>query len=75
MSLFMSVKSFFGRNELQDIDRLRLKGVKIGSNCEIYRDVNFGSEPYLIDIGNHVRITRGCKLITHDGGGMGYTPT
>lgn len=42
-------------------------GVTIGSNCEIYDDVNFGSEPYLITIGNHVRITRGCKFITHDG--------
>lgn len=43
-------------------------GVKIGKNCEIYRDVTWGSEPYLIKIGNNVRITKGCRFITHDGG-------
>ena len=46
----------------------RKKGVHIGSNCEIYRTVQFGSEPYLITIGNNVRITSGVRLITHDGG-------
>ena len=43
-------------------------GVKIGDNCEIYPSVNFGSEPYLISLGNHVRINSGVQLITHDGG-------
>ena len=43
-------------------------GVQIGQNCEIYRDVNFGSEPYLIKMGNHVRVTSGVKFCTHDGG-------
>lgn len=47
---------------------LKKEGLKIGEECEIYRGVSFGSEPYLIEIGNHVRITAGCKLITHDGG-------
>ncbi|MFR1295915.1 MAG: hypothetical protein ACLSBH_11080 [Coprobacillus cateniformis] len=42
--------------------------MKIGEECEIYKDVVFGSEPYLIEIGDHVRITNGCKFITHDGG-------
>lgn len=28
----------------------------------------FGSEPYLITIGEHVEITAGCVFITHDGG-------
>ena len=43
-------------------------GVSIGNNCEIYRDVNWGSEPFLITIGDNVRITSGCKFVTHDGG-------
>lgn len=47
---------------------LRKKGVHIGENCEIYKSANFGSEPYLISIGNHVRINSGVQLITHDGG-------
>ncbi len=46
----------------------KLGGVKIGSDCEIYPSVSFGSEPYLVEIGNHVRITDGVKFITHDGG-------
>ena len=43
-------------------------GAKIEQDCEIYRNVSFGSEPYLIKIGDNVRITEGVKLITHDGG-------
>lgn len=50
------------------VEKLKKRGIKIGKNCEIYGDVMFGSEPYLITIGNHVRITSGCKFITHDGG-------
>ena len=47
---------------------LKKNGTKIGNNSEIYGDVSFGSEPYLIEIGNNVRIASGTKLITHDGG-------
>ena len=47
---------------------LRKKGVKIGDNSEIYSTVSFGSEPYLISIGNNVRITAGVHFVTHDGG-------
>ena len=47
---------------------LRSEGVKVGSNCVINKDVNFGTEPYLVSVGDNVRITTGVKLITHDGG-------
>lgn len=43
-------------------------GLRIGDDCEIYPGVAFGSEPYLISIGNHVRITANVTFITHDGG-------
>lgn len=46
----------------------RKKIIAIGNNCEVYQSVNFGSEPYLIKIGNQVRIASGVKFITHDGG-------
>jgi acetyltransferase-like isoleucine patch superfamily enzyme len=42
-------------------------GVKIGSNCRLVGHVRFGSEPYLVSIGNHVSITE-SEFITHDGG-------
>ncbi|SMQ76593.1 Hexapeptide repeat of succinyl-transferase [Sphingopyxis terrae subsp. ummariensis] len=44
----------------------RRKGVTVGDNCRIYiRD--FGSEPFLITIGNNVTITAGVFILTHDG--------
>lgn len=43
-------------------------GGKIGEGCSIAPDVFFGSEPYLITIGNNVRVSRGVKFATHDGG-------
>ncbi|MBM7709264.1 acyltransferase [Enterococcus lemanii] len=42
-------------------------GLIIGENCDISNDVIFGSEPYLIEIGNNVRLTRGVNFVTHDG--------
>lgn len=50
------------------IKELRKQGIVIGIGCEIYKDVTWGSEPYLISIGNHVRITSGVRFVTHDGG-------
>lgn len=42
-------------------------GVKLGDNCRIYT-TNFGSEPYLINIGDNVTLSNDVQLITHDGG-------
>lgn len=42
--------------------------VKMGENCEIFNDVSFGSEPYLVQLGNQVKITAGVRFVTHDGG-------
>ncbi len=45
----------------------RKLGATIGKNCRIYT-YYWGSDPYLITIGDHVHITRGVKFVTHDGG-------
>jgi acetyltransferase-like isoleucine patch superfamily enzyme len=45
----------------------RFQGVSIGIDCNIQK-VSFGSEPYLIEIGDHVQITDGTKIFTHGGG-------
>jgi acetyltransferase-like isoleucine patch superfamily enzyme len=45
---------------------LRRQGVKIGKNCLIHT-VSFSTEPYLVEIGDDVRITSGTIFITHDG--------
>lgn len=52
----------------QPIKFWRGQGAKIGSDCEIYASASFGSEPYLISIGNHVRVNAGVQFVTHDGG-------
>jgi len=49
------------------IKYLRKQGMKIGHNCRI-STMSFSTEPYLIEIGNHVAIAAGTDLITHDGG-------
>jgi acetyltransferase-like isoleucine patch superfamily enzyme len=46
----------------------RYLGVKIGTNARITGNVTFGSEPYLIEIGDNVTITQEVKFNTHDGG-------
>ena len=51
-----------------DLKRFKAEGGIIGKNCEVHSQVEFGSEPYLITIGDHVRITQGVKFVTHDGG-------
>lgn len=45
----------------------RCIGVTFGKNCKFIRP-NFGTEPYLISMGDHVEITHGVKFLTHDGG-------
>lgn len=44
------------------------KGATIGDRCSIHGSADLGSEPYLIKIGDHVRINAGVSLVTHDGG-------
>ncbi|MDQ9022754.1 acyltransferase [Acinetobacter sichuanensis] len=44
----------------------RNKGVIIGKDCRIYIK-EWGSEPFLISIGDRVTITSGVRLVTHDG--------
>ena len=44
----------------------RLLGVKVGSNCDIQTRF-FGSEPYLIEIGDNVQATYAVKFYTHGG--------
>lgn len=44
----------------------RSKGVTVGEGCRIYIRA-FGTEPFLVTIGDRVTITSGVRLITHDG--------
>ena len=47
----------------------RTLGANIGENCSfIGRNISLSSEPYLISIGNNVRVSFDVVFITHDGG-------
>lgn len=50
------------------IKDLRRNGMKIGKNVRIMSKVDFGSEPYLITIGDNVTLSVGVLFSTHDGG-------
>ena len=43
-------------------------GVNIGNNPHFYGPTSWGTEPWLITIGDNVHITEKCKFINHDGG-------
>ncbi|MBF6648735.1 DapH/DapD/GlmU-related protein [Methylobacter sp. BlB1] len=42
-------------------------GVKFGSNCK-FRTKYFGTEPYLIEVGDNVQTSSNVYFINHDGG-------
>lgn len=42
-------------------------GLKIGNDTRLAGSIDFGSEPFLISIGNCCLITDGVRFITHDG--------
>jgi acetyltransferase-like isoleucine patch superfamily enzyme len=65
--MFHYLKSLIKLFFITDEHFLRKKGVKIGKNCSIMSR-NFGSEPYLVEIGDHVQITNGVKIFTHGAG-------
>jgi acetyltransferase-like isoleucine patch superfamily enzyme/O-antigen/teichoic acid export membrane protein len=48
----------------------RSLGVRMGEGCRILEMTGgtFGSEPYLVTIGNHVQVGTGVRFLTHDGG-------
>ena len=46
------------------------RGFRVGDRCRLI-DVSlktFGSEPYLVRLGDHVTLTSGVRFLTHDGG-------
>lgn len=60
------IKGYYYRFALSNIAFARHIGVDIGKDCRIYTK-DFGSEPWLIQIGNKVTITNGVRFINHDG--------
>ena len=49
------------------IEYSRKIGVEIGENCKLNGVPNWGSEPYLIELGSRTEISFEVAFITHDG--------
>lgn len=64
---FFYLFKYVYKRMISPITYWRKQGVKIGDDCSI-SSCDFGTEPYLITIGNHVQITDGVKFFTHGGG-------
>lgn len=61
--LLQKLKLRYGSQETV-VRTLREMGVQIGERCRIYTD-NFGGEPWLIKIGDHVCISNDVTFVNH----------
>ncbi|MBM6686774.1 acyltransferase [Faecalicatena contorta] len=55
-------------SKYKPVEYARWVGVNIGKNPHFYGPTSWGTEPWLITIGDNVHITGNCKFINHDGG-------
>lgn len=62
----MKISSIFNRF-LSPSARAKKRGVKMGKSCIIAKSVDFGSEPYMVTIGDYFYSSDNIKFITHDG--------
>lgn len=62
--MFKKIKKLIKGNYQLALDQ----GLQVGKGVTIMGDVNFGSEPYLITLGDDVRVSSHVSFITHDGG-------
>ena len=66
ISLLSRIYLFLFKKIYREEKYARKIGVDIGKDCRIYTD-RFGSEPYLISVGNKVTLSNYVLFITHDG--------
>ncbi|MEM9413931.1 MAG: acyltransferase [Planctomycetota bacterium] len=56
------------RRRTDPVGYARSLGIRVGENCRLLGEIHYGTEPYLITIGNRVSISDGSMILTHDGG-------
>jgi len=67
--LVFIIESYFADNYSVSKVYRKYYDIKIGNNVRFTgRHISFGSEPFLIEIGDNVTITADVKFETHDGG-------
>ena len=67
MSIVKKIIDRCRRKVIDPIKYSRSVGVTIGNNCKLIGVPNWGSEPWLISLGNHTEVSFDCVFITHDG--------
>ncbi|MCS5422121.1 MULTISPECIES: acyltransferase [Psychrilyobacter] len=56
------------QRKLNPLKFAKRKGVNIKGNVKLYGRQNWGTEPWMITLGNNVYITNNVSFLTHDGG-------
>ena len=69
-SVIIFIKELYLRYKLNPVEYARYCGVIVGNNCSI-NIRKWGTEPYLIRIGNNVAITSCVSIHTHGGESLG----
>jgi acetyltransferase-like isoleucine patch superfamily enzyme len=64
----LKIRLFFADSEQKSNIFRNVYGIKIGKNVRFTGMPKWGSEPYLIEIGDDVTITQNVVFHTHDGG-------
>lgn len=67
MSIFSRLIRKIKKYMSDPISYSREMGVNIGNDCKLNGVPNWGSEPYLISLGNHTEVSFEVTFITHDG--------
>lgn len=65
--MLYKLKKLYYRLFGSGVEYARYIGVQFGENC-FFATKNWSSEPYLIEIGNNVQITKDVTIHTHGGG-------
>ena len=71
MSIIRKIEKFIWLYIKKDrVGYARKIGVHVGDNCQILADpgIAFGTEPWLISLGDHVDVTAGVEFLNHEGG-------
>ena len=73
MTMIKKIKTLYYKFFKSGTEYARFLGVKVGDKCFISSSAHFSSEPYLIEIGSNVAITKGVMIHTHGGARVART--
>lgn len=65
-NLLTRLRRALARRFMGGVEYARFLGVRVGTGCRVLTRT-FGSEPFLITIGNDVTISNDVRFVTHDG--------